>query len=72
MVGGDLGSAGELLLDPLRESLKLSTIRSASEDVEVVESSLGERAEVLGAVALVLRHSTNLLEGSVLNSAAGD
>ncbi len=72
IVGGDLGAAGELLLEPLRESLKLSTIRSASEDVEVVESSLGERAEVLGAVALVLRHSTNLLEGSALNSAAGD
>ncbi|HWK29393.1 MAG TPA: ROK family protein [Solirubrobacter sp.] len=54
VVGGDLGAAGELLLAPLRESLARSAIRSAAEDVTVVQSELGDRAEVLGAVALVL------------------
>ena len=54
VVGGDLGAAGELLLEPLRESLVRGAIRSAAEDVEVVQGELGERAEVLGAVALVL------------------
>ena len=54
VVGGDLGAAGELLLQPLREALRRGAIRSAADDVEVVGGELGERAEVLGAVALVL------------------
>lgn len=63
VVGGDLSAAGELLLGPLRESLHLGAIRSAADDVEVVEGSLGERAEVLGAVALVLRRGAELMDG---------
>jgi predicted NBD/HSP70 family sugar kinase len=54
VVGGDLGVAGEILLGPLRESLVRGAIRSAAEDVTVVQGELGDRAEVLGAVALVL------------------
>ena len=54
VVGGDLGTAGELLLGPIRDSLRRGAIRSAADDVEVVQGALGERAEVLGAVALVL------------------
>jgi predicted NBD/HSP70 family sugar kinase len=54
VVGGDLGASGELLLGPLRESLLRGAIRSAAEDVTVVRGELGDRAEVLGAVALVL------------------
>ncbi|WP_037498648.1 ROK family protein [Solirubrobacter soli] len=54
VVGGDLGAAGELLLAPLREALVRGAIRSAAEDVTVVQGELGDRAEVLGAVALVL------------------
>lgn len=34
--------------------LRRGAIRSASQDVELVQGSLGERAEVLGAVALAL------------------
>lgn len=55
VVGGELGTAGAVLLDPLRESLGRSAIRSAADDVEVVEATLGDRAEVLGAIALAMR-----------------
>ena len=61
VVGGDLGAAGHLLLDPLREALGRAAIRSAADDVEVVEGALGERAEVLGAVALGLRQGAERL-----------
>jgi predicted NBD/HSP70 family sugar kinase len=61
IVGGDLANAGELLLDPLRESLRRGAIRSAAHDVDVVAGTLGERAEVLGAIALVLRRGAQLL-----------
>jgi predicted NBD/HSP70 family sugar kinase len=56
VVGGDLAQAGDLLLDPLRAQLRRSAI-AAMRDVPVVSGVLGERAEVLGAVALVLRES---------------
>jgi hypothetical protein len=35
-------------------------VRSAAADVEVREAELGDRAEVLGAVALVLRRGARL------------
>jgi predicted NBD/HSP70 family sugar kinase len=58
VVGGSLGHAGDLLLDPLRESVRLRAIPSAAEDVEIVPGELGERAELLGAVALVLKEAS--------------
>ena len=56
VVGGELSRAGEVLLEPLRASLRRAAIGSMR-DVPVVAGVLGERAEVLGAVALVLRGS---------------
>jgi predicted NBD/HSP70 family sugar kinase len=56
LVGGELAQAGELLLEPLRTSLARSAI-AATREVPVLGGVLGERAEVLGAVALVLRES---------------
>jgi predicted NBD/HSP70 family sugar kinase/biotin operon repressor len=58
VVGGSMGHAGDLLLDPLRESVRLRAIPSAAEDVEIVPGELGERAELLGAVALVLQEAS--------------
>ena len=63
VVGGDLAAAGALLLDPLRDALDLAAIRSAAAEAEVVEGALGDRAEVLGAVALVLRRGAALVRG---------
>jgi predicted NBD/HSP70 family sugar kinase len=54
VVGGSVGQAGELLLDELREAVRRRAVLSAAEDVEIVSGVLGERAEVLGAVALIL------------------
>jgi predicted NBD/HSP70 family sugar kinase len=56
LVGGELAQAGDLLLDPLRDAVGRSAI-AAVRDVPVLAGVLGERAEVLGAVALVLRES---------------
>ncbi len=57
VVGGSMGHAGDLLLDPLRETVGQRAIPSAAEDVEVVLGELGERAELLGALALVLHEA---------------
>jgi predicted NBD/HSP70 family sugar kinase/biotin operon repressor len=57
VVGGSMAFAGDLLLDPLREAVGLRAIPSAAEDVEIVPGELGGRAELLGAVALVLHEA---------------
>jgi predicted NBD/HSP70 family sugar kinase len=54
VVGGTLAAAGEVLLEPMRDAVKRRAIPSAAEDVRIVMGVLGERAELLGAVALVL------------------
>jgi predicted NBD/HSP70 family sugar kinase len=57
VVGGSMAVAGDVLLDPLREAVELRAIPSAAEDVRIVPGELGERAELLGAVALVLHQA---------------
>ena len=52
VVGGELAAAGDLLLDPIREAVTRFAIPAASEGVRVTAGVLGERAEVLGSLAL--------------------
>jgi predicted NBD/HSP70 family sugar kinase len=54
VVGGSIGTAGDVLLEPMREAVARYAIHTAAADVEIVPSQLGDRAELLGAVALVL------------------
>lgn len=54
ILGGDLAEAGDLVLGPIRESVARYAIPSAARQLSVVPGSLGGRAEVLGALALVL------------------
>jgi predicted NBD/HSP70 family sugar kinase len=54
IVGGTLAAAGEILLEPMREAVQRRAIPSAAEDVTIASAVLGERAEMLGTVALVL------------------
>jgi glucokinase-like ROK family protein len=61
IIGGDLSAAGELITEPVFESIRRYAITSASEEVRVVAGVLGERAELLGALALVLHAGDGLL-----------
>jgi predicted NBD/HSP70 family sugar kinase len=56
IVGGELAQAGDVLLTPMRDCVRRSAIASVRE-TPISAGVLGERAEVLGAVALVLRES---------------
>ena len=62
IVGGDLSMAGETLLEPLRETVRRNAIPSAVEDLEIVAGVLGERAELLGALALVMHESDRFID----------
>ncbi len=55
IVGGDMSAAGTLITEPILESIRRYAILSAAEQVTVVPGTLGDRAELLGALALVLQ-----------------
>lgn len=57
IIGGDLSAAGDILLQPIRDVVSRIAIPSAAASLEVVPGVLGERAEMLGALALVLHES---------------
>lgn len=68
VLGGSLAEAGELVLAPIRESVGRYAIPSAARRLSVLTGSLGGRAEVLGALALVLSEmgdSTLLAENGI-------
>jgi hypothetical protein len=54
VVGGDLAEAGDLLLDGVRESIARAALPGAAEAAGVAAGVLGDRAQVLGAIALVV------------------
>ncbi|WP_392839963.1 ROK family protein [Streptomyces sp. LN500] len=54
VLGGSLAEAGELVLAPIRDSVSRYAIPSAGRQLSVLPGALGARAEVLGALALVL------------------
>jgi predicted NBD/HSP70 family sugar kinase len=54
VLGGDLAEAGDVLIDGVRSSLRLSALPAADDAAGVVAGVLGERAQVLGALALAV------------------
>ena len=70
VIGGDLGEAGDLLLDPLREAVRRDALPAAATDLKVVAGELGERANLLGALALVLMQSEHEVAARLAGSAA--
>ncbi|AXK32894.1 ROK family transcriptional regulator [Streptomyces armeniacus] len=67
VLGGDLAEAGDLVLDPVRDSVARYAIPSAARQLTVAPGTLGGRAEVLGALALVL---SEMGDSTLLDSAA--
>ncbi|MFJ3703464.1 MULTISPECIES: ROK family transcriptional regulator [Streptomyces] len=67
VLGGSLAEAGELVLAPIRDSVSRYAIPSAARQLSVLPGALGGRAEVLGALALVLSEmgDSTLLEGTL-------
>jgi len=57
LIGGDLGSAAEAMLDPIREQVRRHTMPGAGDAVRILVSELGERSTLLGAVVHAARNS---------------
>ncbi len=70
IVGGELSAAGDVLLAPMRETVRRNAIPSAIDDLEIVPGVLGERAELLGALALVMHESERFEAPELIPEAA--
>jgi predicted NBD/HSP70 family sugar kinase len=57
VVGGPLAGLGGLLLDPIRRGLVRHAVPVIGETTTLTMSSLGDRAEALGAAALVFQYA---------------
>jgi predicted NBD/HSP70 family sugar kinase len=55
VIGGPLAVLGDILLDPVRRGFERYAVPLAAETTTIAVSSLGDRAEVLGATSLVAR-----------------
>jgi predicted NBD/HSP70 family sugar kinase len=71
IVGGDLGVVGEPLLAGIREALDRNALPSVVAALEVKAGVLGDRAEVLGALTLVIG-DTDRLRSAGLAALHGD
>jgi predicted NBD/HSP70 family sugar kinase len=61
LVGGELAAAGDVVLDPIRAAVQRDCVAPAASSVRVAAGTLGPRAEVLGAAALILGQSPHTL-----------
>jgi predicted NBD/HSP70 family sugar kinase len=70
VVGGNLSEAGDVLLGPLRASLERSALPVATQELTVCVGALGERANLLGAIALVTSQSRHVLAARIAGAVA--
>lgn len=57
VIGGELAETGELLLGPLRDAVLRRVLPNQIAPLEVVPAAFGQKAEVIGALALALQHA---------------
>jgi predicted NBD/HSP70 family sugar kinase len=54
VLGGEITSVGDLLLDPLRASIRARAMSTSLAETQIVASRLGARSIAVGAATLVL------------------
>jgi predicted NBD/HSP70 family sugar kinase len=57
VIGGDLSAAVALLIGPIRAAIQRAALPAATRGLDVVAGELGDRANVLGALALAISQS---------------
>jgi len=60
VIGGGVSQAGDILFNPIKETITKRAISRLSEDVLIMPASYGMKATVMGAVSLILNEVLNL------------
>jgi predicted NBD/HSP70 family sugar kinase len=71
VVGGALSEAGELLLKPLRRTLRRRGLAIAVEHVAIVSGALGYKVVAIGAISIVVHHAFSVPATVRISSGAG-
>ena len=71
VIGGEISVAGDSLLDGIRESVDRYALPGAAAAVQIRPAELGERAEMLGALALVIGNTDRLRSAGLAPLQAG-
>ena len=71
VVGGLLSRAGDLVLDPIRDSVRRCAVSAAADGLSVVPAALGARSELMGALALVARGPNPVFAARMLAPSRG-
>ncbi len=64
VVGGGVAQMGDLLLEPIRKTMRERSLRSAAHAVRVTSAVLGRRSSSMGAVVQALSLAMNRLTGN--------
>jgi len=75
ILGGDLARLGDLLLEPLRDTVRKRTLISSVAAAEILASELGPRAVAVGAATMILKAAladSRLFPDVPLSAASGD
>jgi predicted NBD/HSP70 family sugar kinase len=72
VVGGDMADAGEQLLAGVREVVYKRSTALATSRLQVLSSTLGDRAGITGAAAMVIEHvfAPRMIDASLAGRAA--
>jgi predicted NBD/HSP70 family sugar kinase len=60
VIGGEISAAGDPLLDGIRESIGRYALPGAAAAVQIRPAELGQRAEMLGSLALAIGNTDRL------------
>ena len=71
VVGGLLSRAGDVVLDQVRDAVSRCAVSAAADQVQVVPAQLGDRAELIGALAVVVRGPNPVFAARFLAPARG-
>jgi len=71
VIGGLLSRAGDVVLEQVREAVLRCAVSAAADRVQVVPAVLGDRAELIGALALVVRGPNPVFAARFLAPARG-
>ncbi len=69
LIGGGGAQAGDILFDPLRQTVDARAMSASAQAAHIMPAALGGDAVALGAVAMVLQ---NILQGPVIEAGSPD
>lgn len=65
VIGGGVAQVGDLLLEPVRQTVEKRSLRASAREVRIQAAMLGRRSSGIGAIALAQAKALRLLAGTV-------